>query len=94
MAWADWVRDARGNALAVPVVTWVIDPTPESSAVLLRLDYGLSPDGHPQGMVQLILTPGQLGELADDLSEAAKTLSRTIDNRQVATSREVGLRQH
>lgn len=94
MAWADWVRDSRGNALAVPVVTWVIDPTPESSAVLLRLDYGLSPDGHPQEMVQLILTPGQLGELAEDLSEAAKILSRTIDNRQLAASRELGLRQH
>jgi BssS protein family len=84
MAWADWVRDSLGNALAVPVVTWVVDPTPESSAVLLRLDYGLSRNGHAQETVQLILTPSQLRELVEDLSEAAKIISRTIHLRQSA----------
>jgi hypothetical protein len=74
-------------------VTWVIDPTPDSSAVLLRLEYGLSREGHAQEMVQLILTPSQLRELALDLSEIAKTLSRTIDSGQAEAKSEPGLRE-
>jgi hypothetical protein len=83
MAWVDWVRDSQGNVLAVPVLTWVVDPAPESLVALLRLDYGLSRDGHAQEMVQLVLTPSQLTELAQDLSEAANALSRTIDSRDL-----------
>ena len=85
--------NSQGNALAVPVVTWVVDPTPDSAAVLLRLEYGLSREGHAQEMVQLILTPSQLRELALDLSETAKTLSRTIDSGQGAAKNEPSLRE-
>jgi hypothetical protein len=80
VAWADWVRDARGNALVLPVVGWFIDTVAESMDTLVRLDYGLDRSGQAQALVQLKLTPDQLLELANDLAAAALSLRRTIES--------------
>lgn len=80
MAWVDWVRDASGNALVLPVVTWVIDTAPDELKGLLRIDYGMDRNGQAQALVQLTLTPDQLLELAEDLSAAVETLRRTIES--------------
>jgi hypothetical protein len=77
------VRDARGNALAVPVVRWFIDTASDNSKALLRIDYGLNRSGLAQALVQLTLTPDQLLELADDLWAAASSLRQTVESEPV-----------